>query len=318
MLTGTPLDLTHFGALLTAVGWLYWLLAAGALWWAMRGPRAWKTRLLRALPIVIVFGLLPGKSAWEGYQARKRLDAAVAQFQLRCTSAGEKIVRTVDNVEGVVLMKWRDKRDINDDYDQYKLSDPYGRDCSGEECIAQLLRLERTDSRFEQEVKRRKGRYRYVESIDPGDGKRYRYTGTMKPVPSWTPEAIETYRREKGTEIPDFSHQFALERRPIDRYSARYGMSWDDISTPEDRDHWVAGGSLKVIDLHTNEVIAERVGYMMDRGLGSTAGFRTPWAYALRTACPAFPTDGTHTTRSWPQTETFLFVSRVIKPERGD
>lgn len=289
MLTGTPLDLTHFGALLTAVGWLYWLLAAGALWWAMRGPRAWKTRLLRALPIVIVFGLLPGKSAWEGYQARKRLDAAVAQFQLRCTSAGEKIVRTVDNVEGVVLMKWRDKRDINDDYDQYKLSDPYGRDCSAEEYIAQLLRLENTAGRFEREVALRKGRYRFIEAIDDADGKRYRFTGTMKLMPAWTPEAIERFRRNRGTDPPESAYWFQLERTPLERYTARYGITWDDISTRQDRDHWIAGGSINVIDLQTNEVIAERVGYMMDRGLGDSAIGRSPWMAAPDWACPAFP-----------------------------
>ncbi|MBE7418538.1 MAG: hypothetical protein HS128_12480 [Ideonella sp.] len=37
MLTGTPLDLTPLGSLLTAAGRLYWLLAAAALWWALRG-----------------------------------------------------------------------------------------------------------------------------------------------------------------------------------------------------------------------------------------------------------------------------------------
>lgn len=327
MLTGTPLDLTPLGPLLSWLGVAYWGVAlaivALALWW----PKRWWIKLTMAALVLgaVVYPVFirPVEKhvqtvRHDQEQFKAKLDAATAQFEMRCKSAGEKIVRTVDNVEGVVWMKWRDQRDVKDDFDQYKLFDPYGRDCDAEECIAQLLRLDAPPGRFQREVDIRKGRYRYVESIDPADGKRYRYTGTMKLMPAWTPEAIQRFRRDRGTDVPESAYWFQLERAPIDRYSARYGITWDDISTEEDRDHWVAGGSIKVIGLQANEVIAERVGYMMDRGLGSTAGFRTPWAYALRNACPPFPTDGTHTTRSWPGTETFLFVSKVLKPSRGD
>lgn len=317
MLTGTPLDLTPFGALFTAVGWLYWLLAAGALWWALSGPSPWKTKLLRALPVALVLGLLPGKMAWESYQAHQRFDAATVHFEMRCKSAGEKIRRTVDNVDAVVWMKWRDTRDVKDDYDQFKLFDPYGSDCEAEECIAQLLRLERTDGRFEQEVKRRTGRFRYVESVDPRDGQRYRYIGAMVPRPQWTPEAMEKYRRETGKEITDDIYWFGIERTAIDKFSVRYGITWDDISTREDRDHWIAGGSIKVIDLQTNEVIAERVGYMMDRALGSTAGFRAPWSMAVNQACPEFPRVGpTDPHRIRSRRETVDFIRRVVQPTK--
>ena len=43
----------------------------------------------------------------------------------------------MDNVEGVVWMKWRNKQDNLSD--QFRLDDPYGHDCGGEECIEQLL-----------------------------------------------------------------------------------------------------------------------------------------------------------------------------------
>jgi len=323
MLTGTPLDLTPLGSLLSAAGWLYWLLALGivvlALWW----PKRWWVKLAAAAVVLggviyPVFVRPVHKRVQavhsEQQQFKARLDAATARFEMRCKSAGEKIARTVEGVEGVVWLKWREPRDVQDDFDQYKLFDPYGRDCAGDECIAQLLRLENTQGRFQREVEIRKGRYRYVESIDPADGRRYRYTGTMKPVPSWTPEGIERYRKEKGTDIPDFSYQFALERTPIERFSARYGITWGDISTREDREQWTAGGSLRVIDLQSNEVIAERVGYMMDRGLGSRAGFRTPWAAAPDWACPPFPkvSDGGafRSLRGQP------FLLRVLMPTR--
>lgn len=320
MLTGTPLDLTPFGPLLSWLGVAYWLLALALAGFALWMPGRWWLKVPVAMGILVAFVYPVLTHQREVKQqidvTKSRLDAATAHFEMRCKSAGEKVVRTVDNVEGVVWVKWRDKRDVKDDFDQYKLFDPYGRDCAGDECIAQLLRLENTAGRFEREVEARKKRYRYVESIDDSDGKRYRYTGTMKPVPSWTPEAIEKYRKEKGTDIPDFSYHFALERTSIDRYSARYGITWDDISTSEDRDHWIAGGSVNVIDLQTNQVIAERTGYMMDRGLGSTAGFRTPWAYARDVACPPFKrADGGGAFASY-RAHDFLF--KVLQPAKGE
>ena len=76
----------------------------------------------------------------------------------------------------------------------------------------------------------------------------------------------------------------------------------------EDRERWIAGGSLKVIDLQTKEVLAERIGYMVDRGQGSQEGFRSPWALAQRTACPAFEP-------LIPRTRSF--VLSVLKPSQG-
>jgi len=183
MLTGTPLDLTPFGGVLAALGWLYWLLALGivvfALWW----PKRWWMKLASAAIVLsaVVYPVFirpvekhTQAARNEQEQFKAKLDAAMAQFDQRCKSAGEKIVRTVDNVEGVVWMKWREKRDVKDDYDQFKLFDPYGRDCDADECIAQLLRLETKTGRFQREVELRKVRYRYVEAIDGSDGKRYR------------------------------------------------------------------------------------------------------------------------------------------------
>jgi hypothetical protein len=68
----------------------------------------------------------------------------------------------------------------------------------------------------------------------------------------------------------DTTTSFVLDKVPRSRPHPRYGVTYDDISTREERDYWIAGSSLKVIDLQTNEVMAERIGYMMDRGQGDT------------------------------------------------
>jgi hypothetical protein len=305
VLTGTPLDLTPFGALLPALGLLYWAVVIGTAVLAYRWPKRRAVKL-GACAAALVLGLAPTINQFRVQSAAKaRYQAAMAHFEMRCKSAGEKIVRTVENVEGVVWMKWRDKRDSNDDYDQFKLSDPYGRDCNAEDCIEQLLRLDTSNGRFGREAALRKGRYRFVESVDPADGQRKRYTGTMRPARSWTPEGIEKHRKETGSDIPEYSYTFALEEKPVDRFVARYGITWEDISTREDREHWIAGGSLKVLDLQTNEVIAERVGYLFDRGLGGTAGFRSPWSWALSNGpmCPQRRLN-----------DTLLFASKVLLP----
>lgn len=319
-MTGTPLDLTPFGGLLAAVGWLYWALALVPIALALWLPRAWWLKLASTAVVVgaVVYPVFVrpvqnhvDERERDRIEYQQRLAEATAQFEMRCRSAGEFIRRTVDNVEEVVWMKWRDKRQVADDYDQFTKTDPFGRDCEAEGCIEQLLTLPEQGGRFAREVQQRKGRFRWVETVDPADGRMYRYSGSMKPVPSWTPEAIEERRRRTGKELEDYSYWFKTDRQPIERFTARYGITWDDISTPEDREHWIAGGRLQVIDLQTNEVIGERIGYMMDRGLGDRSGFRTPWSFAKETACPNLVDEsGRRSNIGF----TNRFLERVLKP----
>ena len=84
-------------------------------------------------------------------------------------------------------------------------------------------------------------------------------------------------------------YDFVIDKVPATGLAPRYGITYDDISTPEERQHWIAGSSLKVIDLQTNEVIAERIGYMVDFAQGATPGGRQPWTFARKNkgwSCP--------------------------------
>ena len=119
--------------------------------------------------------------------------------------------------------------------------------------------------------------YRFVEAIDPKDGKLYRFTAHIE-----RPGLTDTRY------VKDYVN-FVVDREPITQRTARYGVTYDDISTKEDRDYWIAGSSLRVVDLETNEVIAERIGYKMDYGQGPDGAARQGWTYASRNACPAFP-----------------------------
>jgi hypothetical protein len=89
-------------------------------------------------------------------------------------------------------------------------------------------------------------------------------------------------------------------------------VTYEDISTREERDHWIAGSSLKVIDLQTNEMMAERIGYMMDRGQGGNSGGRSPWLLAADYACPEFSTQHGSTAQPY---QTLVFVEKTLKPK---
>jgi len=223
-------------------------------------------------------------------EKRERLAKAEAMFQERCKKAGEFIYRTAENVEGIFILKLRPKG-IN--YrDQYKMDDPYGSDLDGHGYIETFLYGKNEKGNLDNN---KIGGYGYADAIDPEDGKRYRYTGRMD----------EPWQRDKSYE--EGYMRFVLDKVPAPGSAPRYGVTYDDISTREERDYWIAGSSLRVIDLKTNEVMAERIGYMMDRGQGADSGGRAPWLLAVRNACPEL---GPHSVSQIHQTR--IFVEKVL------
>lgn len=241
----------------------------------------------------------------------------MALFKKRCESAGERITRIVENVDGVVWLKWREPISNADNFaDQFKLNDPYGHDCGMEGCILRLLRAAAGTAKFPQSAERYSRGYSFVESTDPRDGQKYRYIGLLKPVNGPDSAGFASHVQATGSGAEIDASYFTFEQMAVTQFTARYGVTWDDISTREDREHWIAGSSLKVVDLQTNEVVAERVGYMIDRGQGSQAGFRSPWLYAEYTACPAFDTSESRSPIKASRTR--YFIQKVLKFNKGD
>lgn len=300
MLTGTPLDLTPFGPVLQGFGLVILLAALGALYLAIRKPTTIAGKVVWTAIVIVAFGYFPARGIVEARKQRDRFQDAFARFQEHCKTAGRKVTLVVSEVEGIVWMKWR-PNDLNQ-YDQFQLNDPYGHDCAGDQCIEQLLRVsEGLENDPVGKGPNSRG-YKFVETIDPQDGRAYRYTLALLPQ---NPEVPSIWRTQ-------------LKRASIERPTATYGVTWDDLSTPADRDRWIAGSSLKVIDLRTGEVIAERIGYMFDAGLGDSGGGRQPWTYARGNACPEFPLVGDGTprrTRTHRETPNFLLT--VLKPTEG-
>lgn len=247
-------------------------------------------------------------------QTGDRLAKAQAMFAERCKTAGEKIYRTVEDVEGVFLLKVR-PNEINYS-NQFALDDPYGSDLTGQGYISTFIRgsFQANSKDVPPGFPSRMG-YRYVEAIDLKDGKRYRYTGNVR-------EHEEVSSIIGGGTGKTFKTTgFVLDKTLVSEAAPRYGVTYDDISTREEREYWIAGSLLKVIDLQTNEIIAERLGYMVDWAQGSRAGGRSPWLLAANNACPAFGRDfkgpkiysGHASTLQSRQAQDF--VEKVLKPK---
>jgi hypothetical protein len=266
---------------------------------------------------VLLFAVLPGCSALKAQQQREAAQArykiAEAMFQERCKKSGEFIYRTAENVEGILLLKIRENTNYRD---QYKMDDPYGKDSMGEEYIKgffrepMLLAAKYVNPEILERIRREYLGYRYIDAIDPKDGKRYRYTGAVKEV---THTQSITMGGDGKTKFKRM--EFVLDKVLAPDPAPRYGVTYDDLSTREERDYWITGSSLRVVDLQTNEVMAERIGYMMDPGQGSNSGGRSPWLSAADYACPDFRWSGERQSGfSYQVGQTRKFATKVLKP----
>jgi len=273
-------ELTVLGDVLRSISVLYWLLALGVLalvLWKMKGRRA---KSVSALAVVAVFGWLPANQAYEAQQRLNYSREAWAYFKKLCDErAGEKIYKTFAGVKSVLVIKPLPPATEKDLFDQYWYGDPYSdatpwskRGISAATTLTlNSRRPDRIQKGFEfVEVK--------LEDHGPIQYKRITRSTSL----------------DKAAGVEDIA-------RPL----SKFGVSWEDISTPGDRRYWVAGSRLRVIDLTDNSVLAERIGFFIEAGFGSKAGGRRPWLTSRgpRTTCP--PLVGGDYSDQWFLTNVF-------------
>jgi hypothetical protein len=154
-------------------------------------------------------------------------------FEHLCKNeAGEFIYKTVENVEGLYLMRPREKVDDNKLQHLYALEDPYA-----------YSDIE-TDTPQKLFVNPPWWIYRFFEIKNPSPNpdtkfsKQYlRYSGYLQDKSPMNLEEVFTLR-------------------------SIYGYIWRGISRPYDRELGIVGGELIVIDLRSNEILAVRRGYI--------------------------------------------------------
>jgi hypothetical protein len=304
MNTNTPLDLTPFGVVLQGIGLLYWFVVLTALALILWKAKGW---LWKALLVTTVLAIMLGPVAVhvmrrnsEQQQAKAKLDEAKRLFDERCKTAGEKIYKTVENVEGVLLLNIRqeDRPGIGDNPLWPDAALPH--EATGDQYIRNFLFTEYDGSPADHPMVAGErgflssggGAYRilsqgyhYVD-VKQADGTTLRYR----------------LKEPRNIDRAD------LVNEPVTGTPARYAVGFVNQVNPEDRAHWVAGTTITVTDTQTNEVIATRESYSFEAGLGSKAGGRQPWRFAV--TCPTFS--------GWDGGRTRFFVDQFLKPKQGE
>jgi len=235
---------------------------------------------------------------------KAKYEAAKPIFDKLCKDQSAPIIkRTVEDVEGVLLLKVRPKADHKDWANQMWAG--AGLDASPTEhaYIKYFLydRKWQTNGLGEKKWESleiaqdiggsgRRGLL-FVDVTREGTGEVTRVTATVKE------------RR------PGFNSQEVtlIESKVVPPF-ARYAVTFEDNVEPELRKHWIAGSTIKVIDTTTSEVIAEQTYWNWDAGFGNTTGSRSPWNTSNR-RCPSTPSksDVAH-----------KFVDQVLKTKRGN
>jgi hypothetical protein len=279
------LGTVYLVAFLGSIGLVLWLTKPARLMWA-------------ALAIVFVgFGYPVVASYLEKKERQERFQAIGEHFQRLCKEkAGDKIVRTVEGVDGFFIMRPRKPTHLSDEFkDQYWMGDPYGHSDMEAENPGYIFLWDQIGESNDAGVKVTPiSGFDFIELPNPD-----------REVNSNAPKYLRIVAAQR-LQDKDGRRSIEYEKTPTDTLRSHYGLDWEDISTPEDRKIWIAGGRTRVIDLRTRQVIAERTGYVVDPYQNSIGGI--PWGTAQKTACPPFEIESRKTKE---------FVAKVLKSSRG-
>ncbi len=259
----------------TFVNTAYWgsMLVLILIGWGILKANQARMRFYMAWLVIVSVGflalILPSPKEYrEAKERKERYKQAEAVFKQQCDKASEKIYRTVDNVEGIMLLK------VLPEENSFKHSDAHNP--MWEDAALQSYAGDGFIRTFLGHHTNGIG-YLYIDVLQENQTDVIRYTGRRPLI------------QEKNPKNP-----------------ARYAVTFEQNIDPELRKHWVAGGSIKIIDRKTNEIIAEKTSYVFEKGLGGKSGARMPWMFAVD--CPNQPF-----VRPYP---IFKFLINVIKPKK--
>ncbi|MCI1278729.1 MAG: hypothetical protein LKG23_07080 [Nitrospira sp.] len=177
-------------------------------------------------------------------------------FEHLCkTEAGEFIYKTVENVEGLYMMRPRNEATDNELEHLHALEDPYGH-VTGT-TTEQAFALVRPDA------------YQFIEEPlstfhAPSWKKPYR-DSSLFTIPN---EAMK-YVRYFGFD----AHDMKSMRMEYDRsLRSRYGFTWRGISRPNDREMGIVGGELIILEIASNDVVAVRRGFIKSGNVKNLTG----------------------------------------------
>lgn len=175
------------------------------------------------------------------------------------TEAGEFIYKTVENVEGLYMMRPRREATDYELEHLYALEDPYG------QVLGSMLHPQDTY------VQPALGKYEFLE-VPNGDAQQ---------VASSTQKYMQYYRDENAH--PGRKYQTAINGQGVfvpyivaetatSNIKSRYGYTWRGIARPHDRELGISGGEVIILDLQINEVLAVRRGYIRSGWIKNLTG----------------------------------------------
>ena len=265
---------------------LYWVVSVAALVLVVWKAKFWWGKAIGFVLVLSIFGYFPVKHWFEQRARDSYAREAWAHFNKLCAEkSGQKIDKTVTGVKGVLIVKPLPPATEKDLYDQYWYGDPY------------------SDATPLYERRGISAAIRLVGSLES------RGFTPRTPAEATGFDFVEI-RETKGPgyiKVTQEDTKDWAKSTVLDRPASRFGVIWEDISTPEDRKYWVAGSRLRVVDLATNSAIAERTGYFIEAGFGSRDGGRRPWLAGRgpKTTCPALESQ---------DFDDRLFIHKVLVP----
>ena len=198
------------------------------------------------------------------------------------TEAGEFIYKTIENLEGLYLMRPRKRVTDYEMEHLYRLEAPYI-EVHGE-----------YDSPEEYFVQPHMGKYQFLEvplakSHDTSSYRRYYRDDNAHPGKQY-----QTAINGKAVFVP-----YVVAEAQTDTLKSKYGVTWRGITRPHDRELGIAGSELIVLNLETSEILAVRRGFKRTGGVRNLTGV---WWLAGQT-CPKLSERPDH----W-------FIKDVLKP----
>ena len=181
-------------------------------------------------------------------------------FEHLCkTEAGEFIHKTVENVEGLYMMRPRNEPTDDELSHLYALEDPYGhvvgvvrkpQDYYIQPALGkyEFLEIPLGNTRKAQEPSNKYIRYFKDENANPG-------------------KKFQTAINGHGEFVP-----YVVAEKEISSTQSRYAYTWRGITRPHDRESGIAGGELIILDRETNEVLAVRRGYIRSGWMKNPTG----------------------------------------------
>jgi hypothetical protein len=239
--------LIPFFAYAVLSGVLGLLVCSWLLWKSKRSSAATIAALVFWGGPLVVYGYLHFKAV----NAQTSYEEDVAYMQELCAKyGGDKIYKTVDNVQGVFQIKAYNPDGDFQWADQYGMVEPWA--------LAHYVDQRSRPSH----LGIRGNGYWFIEG-QPGYG-----IGEGPPYTRHLLASTKDKVENPNSDAVINAESFALERKElkVQTLKSRYGYTTEDLTTPELRKRWIGGGKLTVIDLQTKEVIAEWTDYYRATG----------------------------------------------------